>query len=155
MVELGRLIVATVPAARVVVDGRAIGATPVRMSLTPGKHRVALVALDSDAVLQRRTVTIDAGKTTRLSVQLPDRPAPTASAAVVTGKLVLEVPDDVELVIDGKAVGRGARALELPVGEHTVVASKLMPDGRTWSKTSRVALEEARALIVQVTPPEQ
>ena len=66
--ELGRLVVDCAPAATVVVDGVALGRSPVVASLPAGEHSVQLV--DGGAVAIEEALTVEAQQTTRRRFEL-------------------------------------------------------------------------------------
>jgi hypothetical protein len=94
----GQLQVRTEPAgARVTVDGVARGASPVTVGdLTPGPH---VVVLDSDGQSSKQTVTIEAGATASLVVQLTPQGVP------LSGWISVSAPSAVQLYEDGRLLG--------------------------------------------------
>jgi hypothetical protein len=67
--EPGRLQIVARPWAEVAVDGRAVGTTPFRpLELAPGEHTVVFTHPDYKPF--QRKITVTAGQTTRLEVDL-------------------------------------------------------------------------------------
>jgi Spy/CpxP family protein refolding chaperone len=75
--QTGMLRIASSPPARISVDGRAVGVTPLELALTPGTHRVMADA--NGYVRTVRALSIQAGQSTHLSLSL------TADASGATG----------------------------------------------------------------------
>jgi hypothetical protein len=65
----GYLHVNSMPWSEVLVDGRRVGNTPIRMTLSPGAHQVTLVST-STGVRRTQRVQIRSGETSRLIVDL-------------------------------------------------------------------------------------
>ena len=93
--------------ARVLIDGRVRGQTPLLVDeLAAGRH-VVLVESGSGAV--RRTVRVRPGETTRVEV------------SIYSGFLRVTAPLELEVFADGKGIGfAGGEPLLLPPGRHTV-----------------------------------
>ena len=64
----GRLAIASNPWAKVYVDGRLVGNTPLEMAVSAGRHKVTLVWEDTSAK-KSMTVDVKAGKTQKLVVR--------------------------------------------------------------------------------------
>jgi hypothetical protein len=102
--EVGRLRLTTTPAgARVTIDGRMLGLSPLDQSLSPGDHTV-LVELP-ERTAETRRVTIYRTETTTLDIALaaPGRPERTlayaaigaGAAVLITGVVLLAIDEDV------------------------------------------------------------
>ncbi|RIH82737.1 DUF4384 domain-containing protein [Calidithermus roseus] len=110
----GTLVIDTDPqGAQVLLDGRSIGTTPMRIAVNPGRYRLEFV-LDG---YERSglTLSVDPGETVHVERELK----PIAS--------VLEFYSNVETIVyvDGREAGRtkkGYLRLRLSPGEHQVVA---------------------------------
>jgi serine/threonine-protein kinase len=149
---VGSLLVRSTPAgARVIVDGREYGRTPLTVGgLTRGLHRVR-VARDG-FVSDERQLTITAGQRTHsVTVRLapeavaPARPAPATpppAAGRGTGLLVVESrPAGARVFINGKLVG--TTPLELPAVPAGEQAVHLERDGyRRWASAVRIVPSE-------------
>ncbi len=151
----GRLLVRSTPAgARVFVDGREEGRTPVAVrELARGEHRLRVVR-DGYATEERR-ITITASRpaqamTVPLSpvrvAQVPAERMPIPATPGTTGRFVgaLTVdsrPPSAKVFIDGKLVGSTPLQLAgLDAGEHVV---RIELDGyRRWSSSVRVVASE-------------
>jgi hypothetical protein len=149
---VGSLLVRSTPlGARVFVDGREYGRTPVTVgNLARGEHRVR-VTRDGFATDERRVTITPAQRAHSITVRLsPERAAaavtsgaqPARAAATAergTGQLTVESrPAGAQVFIDGRLVGTTPLTLDdVPVGEH---ALHLDLDGyRRWSSAIRVA----------------
>jgi hypothetical protein len=146
---VGSLLVrSTPPGARVFVDGREYGQTPVTVgNLARGVHRVRVVRDGYAADEQQLTIT-PAQRTHSVMVRLsPERPAtpvgepppPRAeSSAARTGVLTVESrPAGARVFVDGAVVGTTPLVLpEVAAGDHAV---HLELDGyQRWASSVRV-----------------
>lgn len=110
----GTLVIDTNPqGAQVLLDGRNIGTTPMRIAVNPGKYRLEFVLEGYER--SGLSVSVDPGETMRVERDLE----PIVS--------VLEFYSNVEAVVyvDGKEAGRTAKGylrLRLRPGEHQIVA---------------------------------
>jgi serine/threonine-protein kinase len=150
----GRILVRSTPAgARVVVDGREYGPTPVAVrDLAAGTHRVR-VTHDGYATVERR-VSISASRPAQ-SLTIPlqrsgaapevaesTRPVTTGGVERFVGTLVVDSrPTGAKVFLDGRAVGSTPLSMrEVRAGEHAV---RLEHDGyRRWSGSVRVVAAE-------------
>ena len=108
-------ITCNVPRARVLVDGREIGITPIdRKPLDPGKHRI--VVEKGGYERYRTTVSVSEGRSVTLQVLLK-------SAAAVKGRLYVSTePEDAEVhIADIKA--RYQRGMALTPGDYVLAVS--------------------------------
>ena len=155
--DAGRLLVRSTPSgARVFVDDREYGQTPVAVrNLAPGAHRVR-IARDGYATDERRVVITPSNLAQSMIVVL-ERPSDAASRNVqtrlgvpappgadqrFTGALVVDSrPAGARVFMDGELVG--ATPLALPTvraGEHAI---RLERDGyRGWSSSVRIVARE-------------
>jgi hypothetical protein len=69
--EPGKLSINVNPAARVFVDGKEVGISPLQRSLPPGPHSVTLVSISDPTVKKTVSVNIESGQTTPRSYSLP------------------------------------------------------------------------------------
>jgi serine/threonine protein kinase len=152
----GRLLVRSTPAgARVSVDGREYGATPVAVrELANGAHRVRITQ-DGYTPVEQRVVITAARPAQSITVPLERAaPAPRATAASApppdtldvigrfVGTLVVDSrPTGAKVYVDGKLVGTTPFSMrDVRAGEHAV---RLERDGyRRWSSSVRVVASE-------------
>jgi hypothetical protein len=102
------------PGARVFVDGRPRGTSPVTVEhLEAAEHKVT-VAGDTGAI--ERTVVVAPGATSSVVFSLRKIPGP------VGGWLAVTAPFDVEVIEDGDVIGTtGASRIMLAAGRHEIV----------------------------------
>jgi hypothetical protein len=100
-------VVTNAPGARVLVDGKARGQTPLTLTdLSPGRHTV-VVQGPSGSV--RRTVTVAAGKVAKLELE------------IYSGFLAVSSPIELQVIAKNGILGTaGEGPLMLPAGKHTV-----------------------------------
>lgn len=150
----GRILVRSTPAgARVVVDGREYGPTPVAVrDLAAGTHRVR-VTHDGYATVERR-VSVSASRPAqsltvplqrvRAAAEVAEVPRPVTTGGVerFVGTLVVDSrPTGAKVFLDGRPVGNTPLSMrEVRAGEHAV---RLEHDGyRRWSGSVRVVAAE-------------
>jgi PEGA domain-containing protein len=150
---VGRLLVRSTPAgARVFVDGKDTGVTPMTLrGLTQGSHSVRLVR--EGYTPAERTVSFTAARPAQsLIVELPrpsatsrvpvPPPSPSALAGRYTGSLgIASLPPGATVYIDGKAVGTTPlRVPAIDAGSHVV---RLERDGYgRWTSAIRIVAGE-------------
>jgi PEGA domain-containing protein len=150
---VGRLLVRSTPAgARVFLDGKDAGATPMTLrGLTRGSHSVRLVR--EGYAPAERTVSFTAARPAQsLIVELPrpsatsrvpvSPPSPSALAGRYTGSLgIASLPPGATVYIDGKEVGTTPlRVPAIDAGSHVV---RLERDGYgRWTSAVRVVAGE-------------
>jgi serine/threonine protein kinase len=158
---LGSLLVrSTPPGARVFVDGREYGPTPITVSsLARGVHRVRVVRQGYAA--DERQLTITPGQlthsvTVRLSPERPPTPtsvpssSSSASNPARTGVLTVESrPAGARVFVDGVLVGTTPLVLpEVPAGDHAV---HLELDGyQRWASAVRVVPSESNRVAASM-----
>jgi serine/threonine-protein kinase len=145
----GRITVRTTPAgARVTIDGKDVGKTPLTVpNLTRGTHTVRVVR-DGYTTVERRVVISPAETTSTLTLSLArvpgatPRPAPAEPAARQTAAMVVESrPPGATVFIDGKRVGTTPMSLpSMAVGSHVVRLE--MSGYKSWSNSVRVVAGE-------------
>lgn len=150
---MGRLLVRSTPAgARVSVDGRERGRTPVVVrDLERGAHRVR-VERDGYATGERRVVITTSRPAQSMTLELRGaaaarrdvQPAPTTPATLgaLAGALSIDSrPTGAKVFIDGKLVGSTPLLLSrVEAGEHAV---RIEGDGyRRWSSSVRIVAGE-------------
>lgn len=118
----------TKTSAKVFVDGRELGRTPVQLQLSPGRHE--LVMIWKSGATAKRTLTLARGD--RRTLQLA------ASQPALAASLQVTVSDrDAAIRLDGKKVGTGSIQIKLAPGLHDVTVA--FSDGSVASRTIDVA----------------
>jgi hypothetical protein len=140
----GRLSVVTdPPGARVSVDGRPQGISPVTVADLPdGQHRITVT---TDGGSLQRTVTVVAGSTASVVFSLPKISGP------VGGWLSVDAPFDVELIERQEVIGTtGATRTMLAAGQHD-----LMLANRTlgYQESRTVEIVAGKTTSIRVEPP--
>jgi hypothetical protein len=90
------------------VDGKRAGRAPVTVAVAPGEHEVRLRDAAEGIDVRRRVVA--RGPVTRVRFELG------------RGTLDVTAPDDAEVIVDGRLVGKGRVKVELWEGHHRVEA---------------------------------
>jgi PEGA domain len=133
----GSMRVTTTPAgARVLVDGKARGVTPLTLSdLSPGNHEVAL---ESKAGTVRRTVTVAANQTAQLE------------ESIFSGWLAVYAPFEVVIAEANRVLRPDERGqILLPPGLHELrVSNRTLGYEATWS----VEIKPGETTNLRVTP---
>lgn len=109
------------PGAEIWLDGKAVGKTPLRGTLPvpAGRHEVVLRRPGYSEA--RQDVTLAAGATEHLALDLLEAPAPGDPVGTVT--LAVSEPDATVLV-DGQPRPRYREGLRLPAGAHRLVVKR-------------------------------
>ena len=141
---VGRVSVVTdPPGARVAVDGKARGTSPITLvDLTPADHKVTVT---SDTGSAERTVAVTAGGTASIMFSLPKVSGP------VGGWLSISAPFDVEVVEHEDVIGTsGTSRIMLAAGRHdiTIINSSL-----GYQEPRRVEVTAGKTIAVRVDPP--
>ena len=139
----GRLIVHSDPlGARVLLDGRAAGVTPLTLpGVAPGSHRL-VISLDGSEVHQ--TVQVEGGGTASVIV-------PMASPAIASGRVAFDAPWEVDILEEGVLVGTSRTpALMLPAGPHNL---RFVNDAFGYAHSQRVVVEPGRTVTVALPVP--
>jgi len=150
----GRLLVRSTPAgARVMVDGREIGRTPVSvLQLAQGGHRVRLMR-DGYLAQERRVVITASRPSQSITVALEPQvaasrtqqtpaPAPPPAVSRYVGTLIVDSrPPGAKVYVDGRLVGTTPASLpDVSAGSHAI---RLELDGyRRWTSSVRVVATE-------------
>jgi hypothetical protein len=121
--------------ARVTIDGRELGPTPLAkpVRLGPGTHRIAIASEGAPTAI--RIVTLAEGEHQTLELQLP---APSAKAAAAAARVAVA-----EAVAAAAAATRAAAAAE--AAARVATAASLSPEERAKSQTSTRAASIAAA----------
>jgi hypothetical protein len=140
----GRLSVVTdPPGARVTVDGRPRGTSPLVVAdLTAEDHKVSVT---NDAGSVERTVAIAAGSTSSIMFSLPKVSGP------VAGWLSIAAPFAVEVVENEDVLGAsGASRIMLAAGRHDIV---LTNRSLGYQESRRIEVAAGKTMVIQVDPP--
>lgn len=114
--------------AKVFIDGRVLGRTPLQLQLAPGQHELTMV-WNSGATA---THTVDLAAGDRRTLRL------TASEPILPATLEIAVSDrGARISLDGKGVGTGRIEIKLPAGPHEV--SVAFSDGSVAKRTIDVS----------------
>jgi hypothetical protein len=145
VVSTGRLSVVTdPPGARVMVDGRARGISPLAVEdLAAATHNVTVT---SDTGSAQQTISLDAGTTKEIVFALPRSQAP------LGGWLTVASPFPVEVIERDEVVGTsGTARTMLAAGSHDVV---LRNDSLGYEAHHRIEVVAGRVAALEVVAPE-
>ena len=141
---VGRLSVVTdPPGARVAVDGKPRGISPITVAdLAAEDHKVTVT---SEAGLVERVVTVAAGSTASVMFSLPKSSGP------VGGWLSISAPFDVEIVEHEEVLGTsGTSRIMLAAGRHDIV---LANRSLGFEETRKIEVTAGKTVAVRVEPP--
>jgi hypothetical protein len=141
---LGRLSVVTdPPGARVAVDGRPRGTSPLMVADLPAQeHKVTVTSGTSSA---ERTVMVTAGGDASVMFSLSKVSGP------VGGWLSISAPFDVEVVEDADVIGTsGVSRIMLAAGRHSVVLTNRSVG---YQETRKIEVTPGRTTVIKVDPP--
>jgi hypothetical protein len=144
VVVVGRVsIVTDPPGARVAVDGRARGTSPIMVTdLTPAEHKVTVT---SDTGSAERTVTVAAGGTASVMFSL------TRVSGPVGGWLSIAAPFDIEVVEHDDVIGSGATSkIMVAAGRHDVT---LINRSLGYQEARRIEVAAGKTMAIRVDPP--
>jgi hypothetical protein len=144
VVSRGRLsIVTDPPGARVSVDGRSRGVSPLVIEdLQPASHRVTVT---SDTGSAQRTITVADGTTKEVVFSLPRSQAPVGGWVTVTS------PFPVDVIERDEVVGTsGTARTMLAAGSHDVV---LRNESVGYEAHHRIDVTAGRVTTLEVVPP--
>jgi len=166
-VQTGRLSVVSTPPADVSIDGRPLGRTPVTLPVNAGPHTIHL---QHESAMRDVTVAVAAGSDTTHYVEMPSllpgdrRPAtmdpPTRTSDVVVrrerrvetpGVVTVDVPFDVDVLVDGTAARHGSGTIDLPPGPHIVEIVNATLGVRIFRP---VKVESGRTTALAIEPPQ-
>jgi hypothetical protein len=143
-VVVGRVSVVTdPPGARVSVDGKARGTSPITVTdLTPADHKVTVT---SDTGSAERTITVTAGGTASVMFSLPKLSGP------VGGWLAISAPFDVEVVEHDDVIGSGGTSkIMLAAGRHDIT---LLNRTLGYQEARKVDVTGGKTMSIKVDPP--
>jgi PEGA domain len=143
-VVLGRISVVTEPpGARVTVDGKPRGNSPITIAdLKAEEHKVAVA---NDAGAAERMVAVGAGTTTSVMFSLP------RSAGPVGGWLSVAAPFDVEVLENDEVVGAsGATRIMLAAGHHDIVLANRKLG---FQETRKIDVVAGKTAAIRIEPP--
>jgi hypothetical protein len=134
--NVGRLVITTQPpGARVTMDGKALGETPLTLEdVKPGRHTIALA---SDQGSARRTVKVEGGK--ELAVDVP----------LFSGFVAISIPFVVEVSERGKVIGTSESQILLSPGKHEL---RLANADLGYRVTYPVDIEPGETTRVELDP---
>ena len=143
-VVVGRVSVVTdPPGARVSVDGRPRGTSPITVAdLTAAEHTVTVT---SDTGSAQRAVTVAAGGTASVMFSLPKVSGP------VGGWLSISAPFDIEVVEREDVIGTsGTSRIMVAVGRHDVT---LANRSLGYQEARRIEVTAGKTTSIRVEPP--
>jgi hypothetical protein len=143
-VVVGRVSVVTdPPGARVSVDGKARGTSPITVTdLAPADHKVTIT---SDTGSAERTITVTAGGTASVMFSLPRVSGP------VGGWLAISAPFDVEVVEHDDVIGSGGTSkIMLAAGRHDIT---LLNRTLGYQEARKVDVTGGKTMSIKVEPP--
>ena len=133
--------------ARVTIDGRAVGVSPVSVpDLKPGTHAVVLEGPNGSI---RQVVQVNAGATSSILVPLT---AAASAPATTTGYVSIDSPEELQVLVSGRLIGTSRTArLALEAGTHDV---ELRSDAAGFSATRSVQVQAGKVARVSVQLPD-
>jgi hypothetical protein len=136
-------IVTDPPGARVTVDGKARGISPLTVAdLTPAEYKITVA---SDTGSAERTVTVAAGGTASVMFSLPKESGP------LGGWLSISAPFDVEIAERGEVIGSSsASRIMLAAGRHDIT---LVNRSLGYKDARRVDVTAGGTTAIRVDPP--
>ena len=142
----GSLTIETSPSGmNVVIAGKDLGRTPVRLDLAPGEYDVQLGAAD-----RGRTVKVSVAARTS-TVQHVEMPAAVSAVVATTGGLRIDTePGHLTVLVDGIPRGVSPLSLEgIALGEHAI---SVRTDRGLVHRTVQVQPNEVLALVLSAGP---
>jgi hypothetical protein len=142
----GVSVVTDPPGARVQVDGRPRGTSPLMLTdLAPAEYKVSV---KSDTGSAERAVTVKPGTMASLVFSLP-KTAP--AAGPVAGWLAVTAPFDVQILEDNAVVGTGnAAKIMLPAGRHSL---SIVNQSLEYQETRTADVPPGKTATIRVEPP--
>ena len=139
----GISVVTDPPGARVLIDGRARGTSPVTLNDLPAASYKVSVSSETGAA--DRTVAVQAGETVSVVFSLPKVSGPLAGWAAVSS------PFDVQVLEDNSLVGTGRSSkIMMPAGKHTFT---IVNQALGYQDTRTVDVAAGKVATIQVDAP--
>jgi hypothetical protein len=134
--KMGRIQVETQPpGARVVIDGKPVGESPLTLDVPAGRHTVTLASASGSV---RKVVRVETGKT--VTVDVP----------IFSGWVDVNAPFILEVSEDGKSIGTTEQnRLMLRPGRHVLTFSNRDLD---YSSTQTIDVEPGEAKTLNINP---
>ncbi len=163
----GTLSIDSAPRARVFIDETPKGTTPLRLDLAPGVHRVRVEA--DGGLAKTLEISVVAGKEIAQLVELTkgptDRAAERAAAAAAAaanaaaapapptpGFMLVDAPEDLQIVEDGRLLGSSASGkVALDPGSHLI---EIRNDSLGFQATRTVQVLPGKTVRVSIALPE-
>ncbi len=132
----GRLVVVTQPPGiKVLLDRKAIGETPLRIDVTPGRRMLTFLTSGGEVI---RSVRVAAGKTETLDIP------------VFSGWVAVFAPIVLQVAADGKSIGTTEQnRLMLPPGKHQLTVTNR---DLGYTATQEVEIEPGEVKTVNIEP---
>ena len=129
-------VTSTPPGARVVVDGKPRGVTPLQLAdVSPGRHEVVLTG---DAGEVRRTITVAAGRTA------------TVDEAIFSGWVAVYSPFEITVAEGGRVLRPDDRSqIMLPPGAHTL---RFVNRSLGYDESRRIDVKPGEGTPIRLTP---
>jgi hypothetical protein len=143
----GVSVVTDPPGARVQVDGRPRGTSPLTLTdLAPAEYKVSV---KSDTGSAERAVTVKPGTMASLVFSLPKTAA--VPAGPVAGWLAVTAPFEVQILEDNAVVGAGNSAkIMLPAGRHSL---SLVNESLEYQESRTTDVAPGKTATIRVDPP--
>jgi len=127
----------------VLIDKNFYGQTPISIPLKPDvDHKITLIRSNFDEY--SRVVNVATDQTISLHAILRAR---------LSQVIISVTPEDAEILIDGKPVGRGGQVLNLPAVEHLLEARH--PDYANWKRRITPQPGLQRRVVISMQTPTQ
>jgi hypothetical protein len=138
--SVGKLIVSTdPPGARVVIDDKPAGTSPVTVELTPTHHRVVV---SNDGATAERSITIESGVVNSMVFSLSKTPVLSA------GWLSVSSPFDVQVIEHDELLGTSAAArLMMATGPHDV---ELVSQSLGYREHRRIQIDAGKTATLRL-----
>ena len=140
----GRIsIVTDPPGARVSIDGRPVGLSPVTaLELTAAQYKVTVTSETGSA---ERTVTVEPGAVASVVFSLPKVQAPLAGWLAVSAPFELQITEGTDVIGSG-----GASKIMLAAGRHDIILTNRTLE---YQETRKIEVTPGKVTTVRVDPP--
>jgi hypothetical protein len=123
------------PGAKVLLDGKAVGTTPMTLpDITPGRHTI--IAMGNDGTV-RRTVKVDAGQLANVDI------------SIFSGFVEISAPIVVKVSEGGRVLGTSENQIMLSPGHHEL---RLANTDLNYGSTLGVDIEPGEGRQIQLDP---